>query len=65
MAQNLEITDVNLETGRYGPKLETPGLSGRVDSPALVRRCCDDPMYQLSYSVRFTDTGNNNLRSYM
>ena len=27
-----EILNSNLETGRYGPNLETPGLSRRVDS---------------------------------
>ena len=27
-----EISDFNLESGRYGPKSESPGLSWRVDS---------------------------------
>ena len=27
-----EISNSNLETGRYGPNLKTPGLSRRVDS---------------------------------
>ena len=27
-----EISDFYLETGRYGPNLESPGLSGRIDS---------------------------------
>ena len=27
-----EISNSNLETGRYGPNLETPALSRRVDS---------------------------------
>ena len=37
MAQNLEITDINLETGSTDQNLETPALSGRIDNPANVR----------------------------
>ena len=43
-----EISNSNLETGRYGPNLESPGLYQRVDSTDIEVNSTAQPKQKLT-----------------